>query len=47
MTLRCEVVLYAVSVPEELIDAYEPPEVIDHVGETDFVAPLLIVAVQE
>ena len=47
VTLRCTVVLYADNVPEELMDAYELPEVINQVGDTDFVDPSLIVAVQE
>ena len=38
--------MFAVSFPEELIDAYDPPEYIDHVGVTVFVVPPLIFAVQ-
>ena len=39
--------LYAVSTPDELIDAYDAPESIDHVGETVFVVSSLSVAKQE
>ena len=33
--------------PEELIDAYDPPEYIYHVCETVFAVPSLMVTMQE
>ena len=42
VTFRWTVVLYAVSTPDELIDAYDAPESIDHVGEMVFMEPSLM-----